>query len=244
MGIPTRDTVIHPHATHRKLAPRRKLAVAGLALAAASAVTGAVLTEAGPASAPGTSAASLVAERSAHAATGSRSDLRQPLAGGYPTIAAPSEAASASPSATTATSPPETPASTPATSAPQPPASAAAPSERRTPSRASRSRSSSAGGTVLSSGACVASYYDEGQQTASGEAFDPNAFTAAHRTLPLGSRVRVINARSGASVVVRINDRGPYVSGRCLDLSRAAFEAIASLGAGTASVRYEVLSRG
>ncbi|MER6510473.1 septal ring lytic transglycosylase RlpA family protein [Nonomuraea sp. NPDC001636] len=96
---------------------------------------------------------------------------------------------------------------------------------------------------VLSSGTCGASYYGEPQMTASGERFNPSAMTAAHKTLPLGSRVRVTNPRNGSSVTVRINDRGPYVGGRCLDLSRAAFDAIGSLGAGVMTVRYEVLAR-
>ncbi|GAA2306198.1 hypothetical protein GCM10010149_65020 [Nonomuraea roseoviolacea subsp. roseoviolacea] len=96
---------------------------------------------------------------------------------------------------------------------------------------------------VVASGTCGASYYAEGQTTASGERFNPSAMTAAHKTLPLGSRVRVINPRNGDSVTVRINDRGPYVGGRCLDLSRAAFAAIGNIGAGVMRVKYEVLAR-
>ncbi|MCA2219719.1 septal ring lytic transglycosylase RlpA family protein [Nonomuraea aurantiaca] len=96
---------------------------------------------------------------------------------------------------------------------------------------------------VLSSGTCGASYYDEGQMTASGERFDPSAMTAAHKTLPLGSRVRVTNPANGDSVTVRINDRGPYVGGRCLDLSAAAFSAIGDTGSGVMRVKYEVLAR-
>ncbi|MBB4702096.1 septal ring lytic transglycosylase RlpA family protein [Sphaerisporangium siamense] len=98
-------------------------------------------------------------------------------------------------------------------------------------------------GKVIASGRCGASYYDEGQMTASGERFNPNAMTAAHKTLALGSKVRVSNPRSGAAVTVRINDRGPYIGGRCLDLSRAAFDAIGSLSAGTMTVKYQVLAR-
>ncbi|GAA3102721.1 septal ring lytic transglycosylase RlpA family protein [Nonomuraea salmonea] len=79
--------------------------------------------------------------------------------------------------------------------------------------------------------------------TASGERFNPNAMTAAHKTLPLGSRVRVTNPRTGESVTVRINDRGPYIGGRCLDLSTAAFAAIGNTSAGVMRVRYEVLVR-
>jgi rare lipoprotein A len=101
----------------------------------------------------------------------------------------------------------------------------------------------SGGGTVASSGTCGVSFYSDGQRTANGEQFDPNAFTAAHKTLPFNTRVRVTNPANGKSVVVRINDRGPYVSGRCLDLSRAAFAAIASVGAGVLpAAKYEVLS--
>ncbi len=89
---------------------------------------------------------------------------------------------------------------------------------------------------------CGASYYDEPQNTASGERFDPEALTAAHKTLPFGTRVRVTNPANGKSVIVRINDRGPYVDGRCLDLSRAAFRTIANLSQGVLNrVTYEVL---
>jgi rare lipoprotein A len=97
---------------------------------------------------------------------------------------------------------------------------------------------------VLSSGSCQASYYWEGQMTASGEPFDPDELTAAHKTLPMGSKVRVTNKNNGRSVVVRINDRGPYAGGRCLDLSRAAMKKVGGTGAGVIPVRYEVLSRG
>ncbi|MFC5835606.1 septal ring lytic transglycosylase RlpA family protein [Nonomuraea insulae] len=94
---------------------------------------------------------------------------------------------------------------------------------------------------VLATGSCGASYYGEPQMTASGERFNPSAMTAAHKTLPLGSKVRVTNPDNGESVTVRINDRGPYVGGRCLDLSRAAFAAIGNVGAGVMHVKYEVL---
>ena len=100
----------------------------------------------------------------------------------------------------------------------------------------------SGGGTVTSSGTCGASFYGDGSRTADGEVFDPNAFTAANKTMPFNTRVRVTNAANGKSVVVRINDRGPFVSGRCLDLTTAAFAAISSLGAGVITVKYEVLS--
>jgi rare lipoprotein A len=95
---------------------------------------------------------------------------------------------------------------------------------------------------VLSSGSCGASYYAEGQMTASGERFNPSALTAAHKTLPFGTRVRVTNAATGRSVIVRINDRGPFIGGRCLDLSRAAFASIGNTASGVLRVRYEVLA--
>ncbi|SEG44066.1 rare lipoprotein A [Nonomuraea solani] len=96
---------------------------------------------------------------------------------------------------------------------------------------------------MLSTGRCGASYYGDPQMTASGERFNPAAMTAAHKTLPLGSKVRVTNPDNGDSVTVRINDRGPYIGGRCLDLSRAAFAAIGNIGAGVMRVKYEVLAK-
>lgn len=97
--------------------------------------------------------------------------------------------------------------------------------------------------TVVETGSCQASYNNRpGFVTASGETFNPTAHTAAHETLPFGTMVRVINQASGASVVVRINDRGPYFWGRCLDLSAGAFAAIANPADGVAQVRYEVLA--
>ncbi len=80
-----------------------------------------------------------------------------------------------------------------------------------------------------------------GKKTASGEVYDKNRLTAAHRTLPLGTRVRVTNTDTGRSVVVRINDRGPFADGRTLDLSEAAAREIGPLGAGVFIVRLEIL---
>jgi rare lipoprotein A len=98
------------------------------------------------------------------------------------------------------------------------------------------------GGTVTSKGTCGASFYDTGSRTANGEPFNPDGITAAHKTLAFNTRVRVTNRANGKSVVVRINDRGPFVAGRCLDLSRGAFKEIASLSAGVLTVDYEVLA--
>ena len=90
-----------------------------------------------------------------------------------------------------------------------------------------------------------ASYYSSrhhGRRTASGERFDMHALTAAHRSLPFGSRVRVTNLHNQRSVVVRINDRGPYARGRIIDLSRAAAERLGMLRSGVAPVRVEQLA--
>ena len=87
-----------------------------------------------------------------------------------------------------------------------------------------------------------ASWYGEAQMTASGERFDRHALTAAHRSLPLGTRVRVTNQKNGKSVVVRINDRGPYGGhGRIIDLSEAAARKLDMIDAGVAPVTLEVL---
>jgi rare lipoprotein A len=95
---------------------------------------------------------------------------------------------------------------------------------------------------VVGTGSCKASYYGEGQMTASGEAFDPSELTAAHRTLSFGTKIRVINANSGRSAVIRINDRGPFVSGRCLDLSTASMRAVGGMGSGVIPVKFQVLA--
>lgn len=84
-----------------------------------------------------------------------------------------------------------------------------------------------------------ASWYGEpfhGRRTASGEVFNMNELTAAHKTLPFGTRVRVRNRATGQEVVVRINDRGPHVGGRIIDLSRAAAAQVGLLRVGTAAV--------
>jgi rare lipoprotein A len=81
-----------------------------------------------------------------------------------------------------------------------------------------------------------------GKKTASGAAFNQTEFTAAHRNLPLGSKVRVINLENEKSVEVEINDRGPFIAGRIIDLSRAAARALEMLEDGLTRVRIEVLS--
>lgn len=120
-------------------------------------------------------------------------------------------------------------------------ASSSSPSTRSS-SASHRSTASQSSDPVTSGTTCLASTYGEGDgtaggPTASGETFDPSAFTAASKTLPLGSTIRVTNVSNGRTVTVRINDRGPYVGGRCLDLSTAAMNAIAP-GQGLVTVRY------
>lgn len=92
-----------------------------------------------------------------------------------------------------------------------------------------------------------ASYYADslaGHRTASGEPYSIHRFTAAHRSLPFGTLVRVVNETSGLSVLVIINDRGPFRKGRIIDLSRSAAEKLAILKRGVAQVRVEVLRLG
>ncbi|MCX9146825.1 septal ring lytic transglycosylase RlpA family protein [Erythrobacter sp. WG] len=118
--------------------------------------------------------------------------------------------------------------------APTPQVSAAAPVDEAAPSRPEA--------TVLGRGS--ASYYAakfDGRRTASGERFDNDEMTAAHRTLPFGSRVRVTSVASGKSVVVRINDRGPFHAGRILDLSRAAAEELGLVARGSGTVELELI---
>jgi len=89
-----------------------------------------------------------------------------------------------------------------------------------------------------------ASFYADryqNQKTASGERYKARQKTAAHRTLPFGSQVRVTNVHNGKSVVVRVNDRGPFVRGRIIDLSRSAFSSIGDTSAGLLDVRIEVI---
>lgn len=93
-------------------------------------------------------------------------------------------------------------------------------------------------------GSRMASYYGRrfhGRLTANGEHFDMNGLTAAHKTLPFGTRLRVTYPRTGRSVIVRVNDRGPFVRGRDLDLSRAAAEKIGLIQQGHGQVEVELL---
>lgn len=88
----------------------------------------------------------------------------------------------------------------------------------------------------------VASFYYQGSRTASGEKFNPRDMTAAHRHLPFGTRVRVTELASGKSVTVRINDRGPFVPGRIVDVSKSAAEQLGMVERGVAKVKLDVVN--
>jgi peptidoglycan lytic transglycosylase len=116
------------------------------------------------------------------------------------------------------------------------------PKQRRSNSRAaSFSKTAYSGGSYSG----MASYYgsESGSRTASGARFVPSAMTAAHRTLPFGTKVRVTNRRNGRSVIVTINDRGPFIRGRVIDLSSGAAGVIGMRSSGVAPVSLEVLGR-
>jgi rare lipoprotein A len=96
-----------------------------------------------------------------------------------------------------------------------------------------------AGETKTSQG--VASFYSDDTETASGEKFDASKLTAAHPTLPFGTRLRVTDVKSGRTVMVRVNDRGPYVQGRIVDVSYSAAQSLGMVGKGLANVRLDVV---
>ncbi|WP_435522848.1 septal ring lytic transglycosylase RlpA family protein [Chryseobacterium indoltheticum] len=98
--------------------------------------------------------------------------------------------------------------------------------------------------TVDAKKTSYASYYHDkfnGRKTASGEIFDNSKLTAAHRTLPFGTEIRVTNLNNGKEVIVTVNDRGPFHSSRVLDMSKAAFDEIGNIDRGTIPVEYEIV---
>ncbi len=113
------------------------------------------------------------------------------------------------------------------------------------PSRVAPARPNS--GKVLLTLEGVASYYAgdfHGKRTSNGETYDMNALTAAHRTFPFGTKVRVTNLENNRSVIIRVNDRGPFKEGRIMDLSLGAARALDLVQTGTGRVRLEVLEWG
>jgi rare lipoprotein A len=87
----------------------------------------------------------------------------------------------------------------------------------------------------------LASYYTEGTKTANGETFNAAELTAAHPSLPFGTKLRVTNTTTGKSVIVRVNDRGPFVRGRVVDVSYSAARALGMVNSGTANVKLDVV---
>jgi rare lipoprotein A len=115
--------------------------------------------------------------------------------------------------------------------APNPPESLPVP-----PIHGPRTGSTGSGAGCSSGQRVVSAYYWEGQHTASGQPFNPNGLTAAHRTLPFGTRLTVTNPKTGQSVTVVVNDRGPFVPGVSLDLSLGAAQAIGMRGVGAVCI--------
>ena len=100
-------------------------------------------------------------------------------------------------------------------------------------------------GATWLSGSGKASFYGDkfhGKKTASGETYDMHDMTAAHKTLPFGTKVKITNANNGKSVVVEVNDRGPFVKSRQFDLSKAAFSEIGNIDKGVMPIDYEVVN--
>ncbi|WP_049260206.1 septal ring lytic transglycosylase RlpA family protein [Neisseria bacilliformis] len=132
--------------------------------------------------------------------------------------------------------------------APQPepaPHAAAAPAAKKAARQSAAKKADKTEKTAKFSQTGKASWYGpgfHGKKTANGERFDMNTLTAAHRTLPISSRVRVTNLANGKSVVVRINDRGPYHGNRVMDLSKAAAQELGFIRTGTAQVKIEPLA--
>lgn len=113
-------------------------------------------------------------------------------------------------------------------------------SDSRSAARGAKAQTAARGNGPAGTG--IASFYGgshHGGPTASGERFNQNAMTAAHRSAPLGSQMRVTNLNNGKSIVVRINDRGPYIRGRIIDVSKGAAQALGFISAGLTKVKVE-----
>ncbi len=113
--------------------------------------------------------------------------------------------------------------------------------ERKSSREAGASTSTSRAGVRHDALLGLASYYEHGSLTASGERFDARELTAAHPTLPFGTHLRVTNLATGRSVTVRVNDRGPFVRGRIVDVSYTAAQTLGMVGHGIAKVKLDVV---
>ena len=114
----------------------------------------------------------------------------------------------------------------------------------RAPAASERQTASAAATTKRGGSYGLASFYSYDPHTASGEKFNKNELTAAHRTLPFGTRLRVTDVDTGRSVTVRVNDRGPFVRGRVVDVSASAAETLGITGKGVAKVKVDVVEAG
>jgi len=122
-----------------------------------------------------------------------------------------------------------------------------APHREETPAKEDQPIRANTTGKILLTLEGVVSYYAhdfQGKETSNGETFNMNDLTAAHRTFPFGTKVRVTNLENNKSVVVRVNDRGPFVEGRIMDLSMGAAKEIGLIKTGTTRARLEVLQWG
>jgi rare lipoprotein A len=129
------------------------------------------------------------------------------------------------------------PQESPALAAPQRRASVA---HHRRAAAASRKQTAAAKLAAADGSTGIASFYKYESRTASGEQFNPRELTAAHRTLPFGTRLRVTNVATGQSVTVRVNDRGPFIPGRVVDVSHSAAEVLGMVDRGITKVKLEV----
>jgi rare lipoprotein A len=112
---------------------------------------------------------------------------------------------------------------------------------RRVAAQADRPKADRPKASTRDASTGLASFYRHGNKTASGEKFDATQLTAAHPTLPFGTRLRVTNVNNGQSVTVRVNDRGPFIPGRVVDVSHSAAEALGMTGAGITKVKLDVV---
>lgn len=181
-------------------------------------------------------------------------DERAPSPTSLPTASpSPSKTPSPTPSTTTPTPSPKTPKPSSPTPSIQTSSSTPAKEKKKDTDKKKKKKMFTSGHdlqtpngkklTPARGNECEASYYWEDEMTASGEKFDTTKMTAAHKTLPLGTFVKVTSKATGKSVIVRINDRGPYVAGRCLDLSTAAFAAIDSTSKGVTDVWWDIVAK-
>lgn len=177
--------------------------------------------------------------------TRSKNAKNASFAGLFAALALSACAAQQSPAPDAAPQPEPAPHASASPAAPAEQHAAAAPAAKKAARQSAAKKADKTEKTAKFSQTGKASWYGpgfHGKKTANGERFDMNTLTAAHRTLPISSRVRVTNLANGKSVVVRINDRGPYHGNRVMDLSKAAAQELGFIRTGTAQVKIEPLA--